>query len=210
MSRLPRTFTNRRVGNRCRSCAIRRTLPVPIRGRTTATLDVGLMDSGPTRQHERVPRIFALEHRADLEPVGQQRRHVLAAVHGEIDVAAEQRVLDFLHEEPLAADVRQRGFLQAVARRLDDDDLAAPGRRPLDALGDEPGLKERELTSSAAEAKRVHCAGFFVVRDAGRPWSSVPSSAATRRRRGRTAGSARRCTPRRCRRRRRTSAARSG
>ena len=110
---------------------MRRTLPVPMRATDDGS---GLSDSrtsGPyAADTRRVPGIFALEHGADVEPVGQHRRHVLAAVHGEIDVAAEQRVLDFLHEQPLAADFGQRRFLQPIARRLDDDDLARAGRRP--------------------------------------------------------------------------------
>ena len=59
-----------------------------------------------TGQHERISRILALQHRADVEPLGQHRRHVLAAVNGEVDVAAEQRIFDFLDEQPLAADLR--------------------------------------------------------------------------------------------------------
>ena len=58
------------------------------------------------------------------QPVGQHRRHVLAAVHGEVDVAGQQRVLDFLDEQALAADLRQRRVREPIAGRLDDDDLA--------------------------------------------------------------------------------------
>ena len=32
-----------------------------------------------------------------------------------IDLAGEQRVLDFLHEQPLAADLRERRFSQTIA-----------------------------------------------------------------------------------------------
>ena len=62
-------------------------------------------------------------------PSGSTRRHVLAAVHGEIDLAAQQRVFDFLDEQPLAADLGQRRILQAIARRLDHDDAGTAGRR---------------------------------------------------------------------------------
>src|SRR5688572_1171009 len=34
----------------------------------------------------------------------------------------------------------------------------------MNALGHQPGLKERKLTSAAAQTKRFHCAGFFVAR----------------------------------------------
>ena len=81
------------------------------------------------RENDRVPRILARQHAADLEPVRQDRRHVLAAVDGEVDLAGEQRVFDFLHEQPLAADLRERRLGQPVAGRLDDDDLALRCRR---------------------------------------------------------------------------------
>ena len=45
-------------------------------------------------------------------------------MNGEVDLAGEQRIFDFLHEQALAADLRQRRLGQPVARRLDDDDLA--------------------------------------------------------------------------------------
>ena len=116
------------------------------------------------RQHERVSWILAFQNRAHLEPFGQERRHVLAAVNREVDVAAEQCVLDFLDEQPLAANLGQRGLLQSIAGRLDDDDLAGRSAGRLYALGYEPGLKEGEVTSAAAKAKRAHDTGFFVVR----------------------------------------------
>ena len=58
-------------------------------------------------------------------PVGQHRRHVLGAVHREVDVAVEQRVFDLLDEQPLAADLDERRVLQPIAGGLDDDDLDA-------------------------------------------------------------------------------------
>src|SRR5512142_2636035 len=42
-------------------------------------------------------------------------------MHGEIDAPVEQRLLDLLGEQALAADVRQRPILDAVAGGLDDD-----------------------------------------------------------------------------------------
>ena len=147
-----------------------------------------------------------------LEPVGKHRRHVLAAVHGEIDVAAEQRILDFLHEQPLAADVRQRRFLQAVARRLDDDDLAGADRRPTECARPRAWPETARADFLGCRDEALSLCGFL---RAGR-WSARPgggqraSRLPARRRRGRTAGSARRCMPRRCRRRKPTSAARSG
>ena len=146
---------------------MRRTLPVPMRGLSPASGSRRwTLDSGPwtSRQHQGVSGIFALEHRAHLESLGQHRGHVLAAVNGQVDVAGQQRVLDFLHEQALSADLRQRRVLQAIARGLDDDDLAGCAGRRLKALGHQPRLEEGELTSSTAETKRGHCAGFFAAR----------------------------------------------
>ena len=56
-------------------------------------------------QHARVARILARQHRGDVESLGQHGRHVLGAVHRKVDLAREQRVVDLLHEQPLAAGV---------------------------------------------------------------------------------------------------------
>ncbi len=130
------------------------------------------------RHHERIPRILALEHGAHLEAIGQHGRHVFAAVHREVDLAAQERVLDLLDEEALAPDFGERPLLQAIARRLDDHDVACDTAGRFEALGDEPRLKECELTSSASETKGCHWAGFFD----DRPDPAVvsePSSAAS-------------------------------
>src|SRR5688500_16025397 len=85
-------------------------------------------------------------------------------MHREVDVAVDQRILDFFHEHAFAADVRQRYFLQSIARCFDHDDLACRAPRGLHALCNEPGLKEGQVTSSAAEAEGGHCEDFFVLR----------------------------------------------
>ena len=70
----------------------------------------------------------------------------------EVDLAAQQRVLDFLHEQPLAADVGQRRVLQLVARGPDDDDLARLARRsPRSARRRYSPRHEGELTAARAE-----------------------------------------------------------
>ena len=44
-------------------------------------------------------------------------------MHGEIDAAVEQRLLDLLGEQALAADLGQRAVLDRVAGGADDDEL---------------------------------------------------------------------------------------
>ena len=51
-------------------------------------------------------------------------------MHGEIDAAVEQRLLDLLGEQALAAHFRQRPVLDGIARGADDDEF---DRRLVDA-----------------------------------------------------------------------------
>ena len=60
----------------------------------------------------------------------------------------EQRVFDFLHEQALAADFRERRVLQPVARRLDDDDPARVAARLLETRGDGVCLPQRQLAAA--------------------------------------------------------------
>src|SRR5439155_16479013 len=93
------------------------------------------------------------KHARDRESLRQDRRHVLAAVDREIDLVAQQRVLDFLHEEALAADVRDWRLLQAVARCLDDDDAARRSAAFGEARLDGVGLPQRERAAARPESK---------------------------------------------------------
>jgi hypothetical protein len=106
--------------------------------------------------HQRVSWIFALEDSTNVEPFGQHGRHVLAAVDGQVDITAQQRIFNFLDEQPFAPDFGQRGILQTIAGGFDDDDVAAWAIQRLDPGRDESGLKKGELTAAAAEAKRGH------------------------------------------------------
>jgi len=50
-------------------------------------------------------RVFTRQHAGDRQARRQHRRHVLTAVHGEIDLTSKQGVFDFLHEQTLSADL---------------------------------------------------------------------------------------------------------
>ena len=92
--------------------------------------------------------------RGDRQPSGSTRRHVLAAVHREIDVAAQQRILDFLHEQPLSANLRERRVLQAIAGRLDDRRSGTAGRPPAAIrAATVVRLPQGELAAARAESK---------------------------------------------------------
>ena len=70
---------------------------------------------------------------------------------GEVDLAAQERVLDFLDEQPLAAGFRQRRVLQPIAAGLDDDDLGARRRARSMRAATVLRLPQRELAAARAE-----------------------------------------------------------
>src|SRR6266516_4408972 len=104
-------------------------------------------------QYDSVPRILSRQHCTDGEPLRQERRHIFAAVDGKVDLAAQQRVLDFLHEQPLAADFGERRVLQTIARSLQDDNAAGRTAAGGNARRHRIGLPKRELTPAGAESK---------------------------------------------------------
>ena len=104
-----------------RAAPMRRTLPVPIdRAAVEPRGDIrhsGDLWRGIDREARRVARIFARQARGDRQAVRQIDRHVLRAVHGEVDVAAQQRVFDLLHELTLGVVARRPAPLPAIDRR---------------------------------------------------------------------------------------------
>jgi len=101
-------------------------------------------------QHHRVEWIFAGQDAGDLEAGGQRRGQVLAAMHGKVDVIAKERVFDFFNEQPFAAGLGQRFFLQAIACRLDDDEAAGGATVLGDMRGDGVGLPQRERATTSS------------------------------------------------------------
>ena len=85
----------------------------------------------------------------------------------EVDFAAEQRVLDLLDEEPLAAGLRQRRVLEPVAGCLDRHQLRARSAI-LDEPRDGSRLPERELAAARPDPQSRHetALGFLFSRPA--------------------------------------------
>ena len=83
--------------------------------------------------------------------LGIRRRHVLRGVHGDVDAAVEQRLLELLDEDAARADLAERPRTVAVARGRDRDerDLDAGRAQP---RGSELGLREGEPTAAGADA----------------------------------------------------------
>mgnify|MGYP001301260230 CR=1 FL=1 len=70
--------------------------------------------------HERVTRIFSRAHSRQRKAFGQLHRNVLERVHGQIGAPFDHRRLEFLDEQALAADLRERLI----------ENLIAPGGHP--------------------------------------------------------------------------------
>ena len=62
--------------------------------------------SGRCKTH--VTRVLALEHARQDGAVGEPRRHVLHRVDANVHLIAEERHVELLREEALAADLAQR------------------------------------------------------------------------------------------------------
>ena len=77
---------------------------------------------------QRVARILARKVRADDEPFGVGRRHVLRRVHGDVDAACEQSLLELLHEHAARADLAEGPRAVAVAGRRDRHERDLDGR----------------------------------------------------------------------------------
>src|SRR5438477_13210509 len=68
----------------------------------------------------------------------------------DVDALLDQRLLDFLHEQRLAAEVGERRLREAVARRSDDDDFGLEAKSR-EAIGDARRLRERQPASARPE-----------------------------------------------------------
>src|SRR5262249_6410480 len=107
------------------------------------------------RADPRVPGVLALRHRGEHQARRKGAGDVLEAVHREICPAIEQRRLDLLHEESLAADARQRAVQNAVAfgGQLDQRHLES-GPRGREQARHVVRLPEREWALAGRDAER--------------------------------------------------------
>ncbi len=86
---------------------------------------------------------------------------------GQIGAAIEQRLLQLLGEQPLAARLGQSAILDAVARGLQDHDLDGAGGGEMGMGRDQAitglmGLRQRQRAAARADAERLgrHAANF--------------------------------------------------
>ena len=146
VSTLPRNDTTLRSGRSRFTSACRRSEAVP----TTAPAgssrsDFALRLMKTSRGSSRGSTA------AMIRPVRQYRRHVLGGMHGDVDLAGRQRLLDLLGEESLAAEFRQRTVADGVAGGrygADLDPFRRPAMRGRQAGPHHGGLGQRERTAA--------------------------------------------------------------
>ena len=141
-----------RSGRSRSSCAARRGDEVP----TTAPCFSVSIDAAPTIRSRTSPRGRTA---AMWISSGRIAFDILHRMDAEIDFALEQRAVELLGPQRLAADLGERPVLDLVAGGRDRDDLdpaVGPALRGLDRRGDLARLRERQRRSASPEAKSLH------------------------------------------------------
>ena len=114
-----------------------------------------LVETAEARRDERIARILARQIAGDADARRQERRQILRRMHRDVDAPVEERLVELLGEEPLAACVREGAIGDAVSACADDDDLDLALREDAH-LGEPPaqlmGLRERERAAARAES----------------------------------------------------------
>jgi len=115
-----------------------------------------IVEAPHRRADQRVPDIRARQQGADHEPVRQPGRHVLHGMDGDVDPTVQQRLLDLLREQSLAADLGQRTVEEPVSGGADDLEAHGILRRELrhrrgKGVADHARLRERERRAAGAD-----------------------------------------------------------
>ena len=115
--------------------------------------DVGV---GISVGNEGVARVLARQNHGEPQAGGEIHRHVFHGMDGEIGVAVQQTLFQFLDEQALAADLGQRAVEDLVAAS-DHADQFDPqlGMKLAQARGDVFGLPERERTFTGGDAQDI-------------------------------------------------------
>ena len=122
--------------------------------------------SAPARD-QRVARILARQRRGEDDRLRQPRRQVLDRMHRQIDPPVQQRLVDLLGEQALAADLGQRPVEDPVAGGLDDDHLDRRPARPAPAGSAAAARRSPRSAPGPAGCRGCRCAGAGSVTKAG-------------------------------------------
>src|SRR5262245_7862132 len=118
-------------------------------------------------RYQDVARVFPLGKRGEDETRGELSRQILETMHGAVDRAAQEHLLDLSHEQPFSSDPGQLDLLPPIA--------LGPYGHELDLFpsagkiaGDAACLRERELTAPGPDPD--HCSeGLEAGLDRGWP-----------------------------------------
>ncbi|OIQ74534.1 hypothetical protein GALL_438120 [mine drainage metagenome] len=128
--------------------------------------------AGMAAAHPGVARILAFHHGSERKPRRQIHRHILQRMHRQIGEALLHCHFEFLDEQPLAADLRQRPVenLVALGGHAENAHLASgierlqqiahvlglPQGKAAFARGDDEGLRRSERGGSHVQILGVH------------------------------------------------------
>ena len=116
-----------------------------------ARRQVARMGGAPADPH--VAHVLARQIAGERDRVRQHRRQILGRMDGEIDRAVDQRGVELLGEQALAAGLPQSPVLDRIARGANDDDRrrGTAGRMGGEQTGDGLRLRQRERAAARAD-----------------------------------------------------------
>ena len=129
------------------------------------------------QRDEGVAGILARQVAVDQQPLGLKDGHVLHGMHGDVDRARQQVLLDLAGEEALAADLAQGTVLNGVSGGLDDNDLGK--RLPADRRRWRASAASRGPAPERAGSHAFRCAAVCRGREDRAPWHLVALSGKT-------------------------------
>src|SRR5450432_770916 len=107
---------------------------------------------------ERIVGILARPEGGEREVIRNAHRHVLQRMHRDVGAAFVEGDLQLLHEETLAAHLREGTVEHAIAARGHAHDLDLDvGMKPADRLRDHLGLAHREAAFARGDAQPCRC-----------------------------------------------------
>ena len=107
--------------------------------------------------------VFSRQYGTERQAFGKHRRHVLAAVDGEIDRAGEECIFELLDEQALATCFGQRRVREPIAGRLDDGDFTRDSRGRFQQSRHRVRLEQRERTAARSEYQMPHADVYRVT-----------------------------------------------
>ncbi len=123
-----------------------------------------LVNGGEAVGDEGIARIFALADGVQAEPLGELHRYVFHGVHGDVGPSLQHGRFQLLDEQPLAADLGERGIQDLVTLSAHGDQLDLQlGVQGFQPVFDEVGLPHGQgaLASGNFQGSGCHINQLF-------------------------------------------------